>query len=73
MGSGRSGLIVALDVGTTKVSCFIARNLHGQPRIVGIGHQAARGMRAGAVVDMDAVEGAVRAGQNRQNTLSKMC
>lgn len=61
MGSGRNGLIVALDAGTTKVSCFIARTLHGQPRIVGIGHLAARGMRAGAVVDMDAVEGAIRA------------
>lgn len=70
MGSGRSGLIVALDVGTTKVSCFIARNLHGQPRIVGIGHQAARGMRAGAVIDMDAVEGAVRAAVDSAERMS---
>ncbi|MEQ8347607.1 MAG: cell division protein FtsA [Sneathiellaceae bacterium] len=70
MGSGRSGLIVALDVGTTKVSCFVARNLHGQPRIVGIGHQAARGMRAGAVIDMDAVEGAVRAAVDSAERMS---
>ncbi len=57
----RSGLIAGLDVGTTKVSCFVAR-LDGQSvRVVGIGHQVARGLRAGAIVDMDAVEESIRA------------
>ncbi|MDR3435796.1 cell division protein FtsA [Telmatospirillum sp.] len=58
----RHGLIAALDVGTTKVCCFIARaNDDGNMRIVGIGHQLSRGMRNGAVVDMEEAETAIRA------------
>jgi cell division protein FtsA len=58
----RSGLIAALDLGSTKVCCFIASvQDDGQPRIVGIGHQLARGMRQGAVVDMDDLEHSIRA------------
>ncbi|HSV28944.1 MAG TPA: cell division protein FtsA [Candidatus Omnitrophota bacterium] len=58
----RSGLIAALDVGSTKVCCFIARvQDDGTPRIVGIGHQVARGMRNGAVVDLEELEHSIRA------------
>lgn len=58
----RSGLIAALDVGTTKVCCFIARAQEGaEPRVIGIGHQLSRGMRSGAVVDMDEAETSIRA------------
>jgi cell division protein FtsA len=58
----RSGLIAALDVGSTKVCCFIASvQDDGTPRILGIGHQVARGMRAGAVVDMENLEHSIRA------------
>lgn len=58
----RNGLIAALDVGSTKVCCFIARvQDDGSPRIVGIGHQVARGMRGGAVVDMEELEHSIRA------------
>ena len=58
----RNGLIGALDVGSTKVCCFLARvQDDGNPRIVGIGHQVARGMRAGAVVDLEELEHSIRA------------
>lgn len=58
----RNGLIAALDVGSTKVCCFLARAQDdGHPRIVGIGHQVARGMRAGAVVDLEELEHSIRA------------
>ncbi|MBF0354463.1 MAG: cell division protein FtsA [Alphaproteobacteria bacterium] len=57
----RNGLIAALDVGTTKICCFIARAQDdGAIKIIGIGHQVSRGMRAGLVVDMEAVEAQVR-------------
>lgn len=60
--AARNGLIAALDVGTTKVCCFIARvQDDGSPRMVGIGHQVARGMRNGAVVDMEDLETSIRA------------
>ncbi|MEE8622634.1 MAG: cell division protein FtsA [Alphaproteobacteria bacterium] len=53
----RNGLIAALDVGTTKMCCFIARaDDEDNPRIVGIGHQVSGGVRGGAIVDMEAAE-----------------
>ena len=54
--------IAALDVGSTKVCCFIAqRQDEGGARITGIGHQVARGIRGGAVVDMEELENSIRA------------
>ena len=67
VGVGRSGVVAALDVGSSKISCFIARvepgrlaNGHAPMRVIGIGHQVSRGIRAGAVVDMDAADEAIR-------------
>lgn len=48
-------IITALDVGSTKICCFIARvEDAGHLRIIGIGHHAAAGVKAGIVVDMEA-------------------
>ena len=58
----RGDLIAALDIGTSKVCCFIARpDEDDRIRVTGIGHQASRGVKCGAIVDMDAAEGAVMA------------
>jgi cell division protein FtsA len=58
----RNGLIAALDVGTTKVSCFIAQaGSDGDLKIVGVGHQASHGMRRGTIVDLEAAEASIRA------------
>ena len=58
----RGTTIAALDVGSTKVCCFIAqRQDEGGARITGIGHQIARGIRGGAVVDMEDLEHSIRA------------
>ena len=51
----RGSLIAALDIGTTKVCCFIARVADDKPRVLGIGHQISRGVRNGTIVDLDAV------------------
>ena len=67
----RSAILSVLDVGTSKVVCLIARLAPAQKsellrgrthscRILGIGHQRSRGMKAGAVVDMDEAENAIR-------------
>ena len=55
-------LIAALDIGTTKIVCLIARVVDENSRmeIIGVGHQAAKGMRTGTVVDIDAAETAIR-------------
>lgn len=56
----RGDLIAALDVGTTKVCCFVARiEDAGEIRVVGIGHQVSRGLRTGTIVDMDAAAQAI--------------
>jgi cell division protein FtsA len=61
MSVGRNALIAGLDVGSTKVCCFIARADEQHARVIGIGHQIARGMRNGTVIDMDAAEASIRA------------
>lgn len=66
-GSIRGGVVAALDVGTSKISCFIARvdpsrgRLPGGIQIMGIGHQVSRGIRGGAIVDMESADEAIRA------------
>lgn len=60
MSKSRTGLIAALDVGSTKVCCLLAHaNGSEGIRIVGVGHHAARGVRGGAVIDMDAAQNAI--------------
>jgi cell division protein FtsA len=47
-------VVAALDIGTTKVCCFIARVETEKPRVIGIGHQISRGLRNGTIVDLEA-------------------
>jgi len=64
-------VLAALDVGSTKISCLIAEVTpakHRMPggearpslRILGLGHQASRGIRAGSIVDVEEAERAIR-------------
>lgn len=56
----RGGTVAVLDVGTSKIVCFIARlDEAGQPQIAGIGHQISRGVKAGIIIDMEAAEKAI--------------
>ena len=67
----RAAVVAGLDIGTSKVACLIARlepqaprdvlrrRSHGV-RILGFAHTAANGLKAGAVVDLDAAEEAIR-------------
>jgi cell division protein FtsA len=47
------GTIGVVDIGTTKMCCFIARNNDNEPQILGIGHQVSRGVKGGVVVDIE--------------------
>jgi cell division protein FtsA len=55
------GTIGIVDIGTSKVCCFIARREDREPRIIGIGHQVSRGVRNGIVVDIDAASQSILA------------
>jgi cell division protein FtsA len=53
-------IFAALDIGSSKIACLIARSEHdGPPRVVGIGHQLSEGMRQGGVSNMEALQYAV--------------
>ncbi len=67
----RSAIVAALDIGTSKIVCLIARLKPQAPQevlrrrshgieILGIGHTEARGMKAGAVINLAEAEQAVR-------------
>lgn len=54
-------VLAALDVGSSKIACFIARteNRDSPPRVIGIGHQLAEGVRNGSVSNIDALQNAI--------------
>ena len=52
----------ALDVGSSKIACFIARaDGEGPPRVIGVGHHLSEGMRHGSIANMDALQQAISA------------
>jgi cell division protein FtsA len=67
----RTALVAAVDVGTDKIACLIARLKPRGPQqvlrrrthsidVIGFSHTEARGMKAGTVVDLSQAEEAVR-------------
>jgi cell division protein FtsA len=54
--------IVGIDVGTTKI-CTLVAEIHedGQPRIIGVGTSAARGLRKGMVINVHEATEAIQA------------
>ncbi len=58
----KGSVIAALDIGSTKIACFIARirDDNGNIDLIGIGHQASQGIKSGTVVDLDSAEAAIR-------------
>ncbi len=56
----RENIVAALDVGSTKICCFIARvPEEGRYDVIGIGDRASRGILEGAVVDIQAATQAI--------------
>ncbi len=71
MPPNKTALVAALDIGTSKIACLIARlkpcapsdalrgRTHGV-ELIGLSHIQSRGVKAGAVVDLNECEQAVR-------------
>ena len=58
----KSSCIAVLDVGSTKVACFIGEIIDDkEAHVIGIGHQVSSGVKNGNIVDMDSVEASIRA------------
>ena len=57
---GEKNIIAALDIGSSKICCFIAEvKGHNQIEVIGIGHQASKGVKSGTIIDLRATETAV--------------
>ncbi|HIM46704.1 MAG TPA: cell division protein FtsA [Alphaproteobacteria bacterium] len=64
-------VIAALDVGTSKVTCFIAeRDSQGELSIIGIGQDTADGLKAGTVTDMAAAVKSIGTAVNRAEIMA---
>lgn len=58
--SSKNNIVGVIDIGSSKIVCLIAeRDGAGKLRVIGIGHQASFGLRAGAIANMDAAESAI--------------
>lgn len=61
MGAKSSDIVCVIDIGTSKVACLIGRrdpNLG--VRLIGAGTARSRGVKSGAVIDLDAAETGIR-------------
>ena len=58
----KGSLLAALDIGSSKIACFIGRVIdnEGSFEILGVGHHASRGIKNGTITDLDAAENALR-------------
>jgi cell division protein FtsA len=79
----RSALVAALDIGSSKVACLIARLRPHAPQqvltrrshaveVIGFGHTGARGMKAGGVVNLADAEEAIRHAVDAAERMAKV-
>lgn len=55
-------LVAALDLGSSKIACFIGRVMddEGNFEVIGAGHHGSAGIKGGTITDMEAAEAAIR-------------
>ncbi len=58
----KGSVLAALDVGSSKIVCLVAQVVddEGSLEVIGIGHQASKGIKSGTVTDLQAAENAIR-------------
>ncbi len=58
----KGSLIAALDIGSSKTSCFIGRVIddNGTLEVIGVGNRQSKGVKNGSIVDLDAAESVIR-------------
>src|ERR1041385_3521570 len=68
----RNGIVVALDVGSSKVACIIGRAEQGGIQVLGSALHESLGIRSGAVSNLDAAERSIRAAVDAAEQLADM-
>ncbi len=58
----KGSILAALDIGSHKIACFIGRIVddEGAIEVLGVGYQGSKGIKGGAVIDIDYAENAIR-------------
>jgi cell division protein FtsA len=58
----RGSLLAALDIGSSKIACFIGRiaDNDGTFEVLGVGHHSTAGVRSGTIANLDLAEAAIR-------------
>lgn len=58
----KGSIVAALDIGSSKIACFIGRIIdhEGGFEVLGVGHQASQGVKSGVIVDLEAAETSIR-------------
>lgn len=70
---GQAGTIAVLDIGSTKIVCFIANtNDAGELQILGVGHQLAKGMKSGVITDVGEVSTSIVAAVHAAEKMAGM-
>src|SRR4051794_2454100 len=75
-------IVAALDIGSTKTCCMIGEVVPGRRtqtgeqieariKVLGMGHQAARGVKGGVVVDLDEAERAIRVAVDQAERMAR--
>lgn len=83
IGNKRSTIVAALDIGTSKIACIIARlkadrspdmprNRTHAVEVIGFGHTRAHGIKAGTVVDIEAAEELIRRAVDKAERSAKV-
>ena len=71
------GMVAALDLGASKIGCFIMRpegmrTADNSARISGVGYVQSRGIRAGAIIDMEAASTAIAQAVERAESMANV-
>lgn len=58
----RGTMLATLDIGSHKNTCFIGRVIDdaGSVEVLGVGHQASQGVKAGGIIDIDLADNSIR-------------
>ncbi len=56
----REGIVVGLDIGTTKICCIVGEMVASGLDVIGIGTATSRGLKKGVVINIEATVGAIR-------------
>ena len=72
-----TGLIASLDLGASKIGCFImrpegARQADQSIRVAGVGYVQSKGVRAGGIIDMEAASQAIAQAVERAEAMANV-